>query len=140
MIKNGRSPRITSYNVCYTKLLRYYTISGSRRESDNSWRRWNKFDTNQGSIQASLLFDDGSTLDNYFGYTDASLQLPGKLNEQQFEDYLETGHAPETDGPWQYSSRDSEIFFFNSRLTKQLGRFEFKPVIFINQWESYNFV
>ena len=128
-----------SYHLSYSNDVKeklYYTISGSRRESDNSWRRWNKFDTNQGSIQASVMFDDGSTLDNYFGYTDASLQLPGKLNEQQFEDYLETGHAPETDGPWQYSSRDSEIFFFNSRLTKQLGRFEFKPVIFINQWEQ----
>lgn len=128
-----------SYHLSYSNDVKeklYYTVSGSRRQSDNSWRRWNEFYTNQGSLQASALFDDGSTLDNYFGYTDASLQLPGKLNEQQFEDYLETGCAPETDGPWQYSSRDSEIFFFNSRLTKQLGHFEFKPVIFVNMWEQ----
>jgi iron complex outermembrane recepter protein len=127
-----------SYHLSYSNDVKeklYYTVSGSRRQSDNSWRRWNEFDTNQGSVQASALFADGSTLDNYFGYTEAYLQLPGKLNEQQFEDYLETGRAPETNGPWQYSSRDSNIFFFNSRLTKQFGRFEFKPMIFFNQWE-----
>jgi len=72
-----------SYHLSYSNDVKeklYYTVSGSRRQSDNSWQRWNEFDTNQGSVQASALFDDGSTLDSYFGYTEASLQLPGKLN------------------------------------------------------------
>lgn len=112
----------------------YYTLSGSRRQTDNSWRRWNEFETTQGSAQTSYLFSGGSTLESYFSYTDASLQLPGKLDEGMFKEYLDTGRAKETEGPWQFSSRDSEIFFFNSRLNSQIGNFTFKPVIFFNKW------
>lgn len=112
----------------------YYTVSGSRRETDNDWRRWNEFETSQGSVQASLMFEDGSTLENYFGYTDASIQLPGKLDRDMFEKYLKTGEAKETEGPWQYSGRYSEIFFFHSRWTKEIGSFELLPVFFINSW------
>jgi len=114
----------------------FYTVSGSRRETDNGWRRWNEFETTQGSVQAALLFDDGSTLENYFGYTDASIQLPGKLDQDMFKEYLKTGEAKETEGPWQYSGRYSEIFFFHSRWTKQTGSFELKPVFFINSWNQ----
>lgn len=112
----------------------YYTISGSRRQSDNSWRRWNEFETTQGSLQTALVLQDDSILDTYVGYTDASIQLPGKLDEQMFDTYLETGEAKETDGPWQYSGRYSEIFFFNTKWQKQAGRFELKPMLFINTW------
>lgn len=112
----------------------YYTVSASRRETDNDWRRWNEFESTQGSVQASLMFEDGSTLENYFGYTDASIQLPGKLDQAMFEEYLKTGEANETEGPWQYSGRYSEIFFFHSRWTKHIGSFELQPVFFINSW------
>ena len=112
----------------------YYTVSGSRRKTDNDWRRWNEFDTTQGSVKASLIFEDGSTLENYFGYTDASIQLPGKLDQDMFKKYLKTGEAKETEGPWQYSGRYSEIFFFHSRWTKEIGNFELQPVFFINYW------
>ena len=127
-----------SYHLSYSSKagdILYYTISGSRRETDNDWRRWNRFKTTQGSVQASLIFDDGTTLDNYFGYTDASIQLPGKLDQTMFDNYLSTGLAPETEGAWQYSGRYSEVYFFNSKLTKEIGAFEIKPMIFINSWE-----
>ena len=112
----------------------YYTLSGSRRESDNSWRRWNEFETNQASLQGAMMFDDESTLETYFGYTSADLQLPGKLNESQFKEYENTGQALETDGPWQYSGRYSDIFFVNAKYTKELGPWEFKPVLYLNKW------
>jgi iron complex outermembrane receptor protein len=127
-----------NYNLSYSSKagdMLYYTVSGSIRETGNDWRRWNEFDTRQGSIQATLLFDDGSTLDNFFGYTDASIQLPGKLDQTMFDNYLTTGLAPETEGAWQYSGRYSEVYFFNSRLTKEIGNFEIKPMFFINSWE-----
>jgi iron complex outermembrane receptor protein len=127
-----------NYHLSYSSNvgdMLYYTVSGSRRESDNDWRRWNEFDTTQASIQASLIFDDGTTLDNYFGYTDASIQLPGKLDQTMFDNYLATGMAPETEGPWQYSGRYSDVYFFNTRLTKEIGNFEIKPMFFINSWE-----
>jgi iron complex outermembrane recepter protein len=112
----------------------YYTASVSRRQTDNDWRRWNEFETTQGSLQSALIFDDESSLESYFGYTDASIQLPGKLDRAMFEHYLRTGAARQTEGPWQYSGRYSEIFFFNSRWTKQIGDFELKPMVFINSW------
>ena len=112
----------------------YCTVSASRRQTDNHWRRWNEFRTTQGSIQTALAFDDGSALESYFGYTDASIQLPGKLDRAMFEDYLRTGEANQTEGPWQHSGRYSEIFFFNSRWSRQIGDFELKPMVFINSW------
>jgi iron complex outermembrane receptor protein len=112
----------------------YYTVSASRRQTDNHWRRWNKFETTQGTLQTALVLDDGSSLESYFGYTDASIQLPGKLDRPMFDNYLRTGKAPQTEGPWQYSGRYSEIFFFNSRWTQQIGDFEVKPMVYINSW------
>jgi len=116
----------------------FYTVSGSRRESNNSWRRWNEFRTNQFSIEPSLISSDGTTWENYFGYTKASLQLPGKLDENMFEEYKETGEAKETEGPWQFMGRYSEIFFFNSRLKKEIGNFELKPLVFLNKWTHHH--
>ncbi|WP_372682027.1 TonB-dependent receptor [Desulfosarcina sp.] len=112
----------------------YYTLSGSRRESDNSWRRWNEFETNQASLQGAMMLDDGSTVESYVGVTSADIQLPGKLNESQFATYQATGKALETDGPWQYSGRYSDIFFVNAKYTKELGPWEFKPVLYLNKW------
>jgi|GEM_PF-267835 len=115
----------------------YYTVSSSHRQSDNSWRRWNKFYTTQGTFQSSCLFDNGSALQTYFGYTKASLKLPGKLNETMFTKYMDSGKASETEGPWQFMGRYSEIYFFNSRFSKKIGSFEFKPLVYINNW-SHN--
>jgi len=116
----------------------FISLSGSRRQSDNSWRRWNKFWTNQISIQPSFIFDDGTTVENFLSYTKASLQLPGSLSEEQFEKYLRTGRARETFGPWQYSGRYSESLFFSSKLTREIGNFEIKPMIFINKWRHHH--
>ena len=112
----------------------YYTLGGSHRRSDNSWRRWNEFRTSQGSLQTAILFEDESSWESYFGYTNADLQLPGKLNQEQFERYEDTKEAKETDGPWQFSGRYSESFFLTSRFSKEVGPWEFKPMVFVNKW------
>ena len=130
-----------NYHLSYSNDLSenfYYTVSGSRRQSDNDWRRWNEFYTNQGSVQASYVFEDESTLENHISYTKASLQLPGKLNQTQFDQYLQTGEARATDGPWQHSGRYSEIFFFSSKLSKTTGFFDFEPLLFINKWTHHH--
>lgn len=112
----------------------YYTISASHRASDNSWRRWNEFETMQGTVQGAYVLNDGSVIDAYAGYTKADLQLPGKLDTTMFDAYLESGDADETEGQWQFNGRYSEIFFVNLRLSKQSGAFEFKPLIYLNTW------
>ena len=130
-----------NYHLSYSNNLDenlFFTVSGSRRESDNSWRRWNKFWTNQFSIEPSLILDDGTTWENHFSYTKASLQLPGKLDENQFEKYKETGAAKETEGPWQFMGRYSEVFFFSSRLSKEIGNFELKPLVFLTKWTQHH--
>ncbi len=116
----------------------YLVVSGSRRVSDNSWRRWNRFWTNQVSVKPSLLLDDGTTWENHISYTKASIQLPGSLSEDQFERYKETGRARETYGPWKYSGRYSEIIFLSSKLNKKIGSFDFKPMVFGNFWRHHH--
>ncbi|MFH1625300.1 MAG: TonB-dependent receptor, partial [Pseudomonadota bacterium] len=130
-----------NYHLSYSNNLRdnlFLTVSGTRRESDNSWRRWNEFWTNQFSIEPSLVFSDGTTWENHFSYTKAFLQLPGQLDEDMFERYKVTGEAKETEGPWQFMGRYSEIFFFNSRLKKEIGNFELKPLVFLNKWTHHH--
>jgi iron complex outermembrane receptor protein len=130
-----------NYQLSYSNNLSeklFFTVSGSRRESDNSWRRWNKFWTNQFSIQPSVILDDGTTWENNLSYTKASLQLPGKLDEDMFEKYKATGEATETEGPWQFMGRYSEIFFFSSKLSKEIGNFELKPIVFLNKWTHHH--
>ena len=126
-----------NYHLSYSNDMSdklFFTVSGSRRESDNSWRRWNKFWTNQFSIEPSIVSREGTTWENFLSYTKASLQLPGKLDKEMFETYKETGEAYETEGPWQFMGRYSEIFFFSSRLDKEIGSFELKPLIYVNKW------
>lgn len=123
----------TAYsNDIYEKL--YYTFSYSHRESDNTWRRRNDFNSNQGSFRGSYVFDDGSFVESSFSYTRASLQLPGSLDEDMFKKYLDSGKADESDGPWQHSGRYSEIYFTSLRYNKTIGSFDLKPMLYGNFW------
>lgn len=112
----------------------FYSASGSRRDSDNSWRRRNEFDTTQFSLSPTMVLEDGTSWATRISYSDANLQLPNSLNQQQFETYLKTGEALEDDGPWQYSGRYSDSVFVSSKLNKEIGKFELVPVLFFNHW------
>ncbi|MEN8189136.1 MAG: TonB-dependent receptor [Thermodesulfobacteriota bacterium] len=116
----------------------YYNVSGSRRESSNSWRRWNEFETNQFSLKPYVLLSDGTSWENNFSYSKADLQLPGDLDEKMFEEYKNTGKANETEGPWQYSGRYSDSYFFSTKVTKEFGSFEFIPTAYVNYWEHHH--
>lgn len=116
----------------------FYSASGSHRQSENSWRRWNKFDTNQFSLQPYLIFDDGTTLENKISYSKADLQLAGSLDEAMFKEYERTGKALETEGPWQFSGRYSESLFLSSKLTKEIGKFKLIPMLFANVWNHHH--
>jgi len=126
-----------SYSSDFGEKL-FYTVSGSRRQSDNSWRRWNEFWTNQVSFQPSYVFEDGSTLETNLSYTKASLQLPGSQDSAMYEEYRNTGKAMETEGPWQFSGRYSEVFYFSSKFTKTIGKIELKPLLYGNIWTHHH--
>lgn len=112
----------------------YYSASGSRRESDNTWRQRNEFDTTQFSLNPTMVLTDGTSWATRVSYTDANLQLPGSLNQEQFDRYLDSGEAMESDGPWQYSGRYSDTIFVSSKVSKEFGDFEFIPNLFFNHW------
>jgi iron complex outermembrane receptor protein len=122
----------------------YLGINVSRRQSDNSWRPWNKFWTNQITLQPSYMFENGDTWENYVSYTKASLQLPGSLvvdpakGIDQWSEFLRTGKVPRTAEPWKHSGRYSEIFFFSSKLTKSFGNWELVPLVYLNHWQHYH--
>ena len=112
----------------------------SYRKSSNNWREWNDFDTKQASIKYGHVFQDDSTLEMEVSYSEANLQLPQGLRKEGFEHYLQTGKSTNGDaeGPWQKSGRYSKSYFFNSHYEKEMGRWLFKPQLYLTKWEHYH--
>ncbi len=135
------------FHVAYSDALGKngaFNLNISRRESNNSWRQWNEFETTQFTMQPSFELGNGVLWENIISYTDAEIQLPGRLivnnslNVDQWQPYLHTGDVAITAEPWKNSSRDSQILFIASRLTAQLGPLLFKPQIFLNRWQHHH--
>jgi iron complex outermembrane receptor protein len=116
----------------------YYSGSASRRQSRNSWRRRNDFKTTQFGVKPYLVLEDGSIWENNFSYSKADLQLPGDLDETMFEQYKQSGEAKQSAGPWQYSGRYSDSYFYSTKITKQFGKFEFIPLAYVNYWKHHH--
>ncbi len=115
----------------------YVGVSISRRQSDNSWREWNEFDTTQASLKYGHIFEDDASVEMEFSFTDANLQLPQSLRDSGFEAYLESGKTENGDaeGPWQYSGRYSQSYYANVRYEKEFGDLTFKPQLYLTQWD-----
>ncbi|MBI5695480.1 MAG: TonB-dependent receptor [Nitrospirae bacterium] len=123
------------YNLNYGNRIggTYISASGSRRSTD-SWREWNRFSTNQGSLKVGRMFDDGTTLEAAASYTRAYFQLPGSLTKQQFDDDI----SQRTEEPWRHSVRNSEIVHASVRLDTELGRVRLKPMAYFESWSHYH--
>ena len=115
-----------------------FAFTASHRKADNDWRRHNEFESNQFSLKGGLLLSDNSELETEFSYTKAKLNLPGDMNESQFEEYKRTGKQTDNDSAFKHSARDSEIFFFNSRLNVELGALTLKPRLYYNHWTHFH--
>lgn len=122
----------------------FYNVNFSRRQSTNDWREWNEFDTTQFTLQPSWILGNGWVWENFISYTDADLQLPGRLivsprsNIDQWSPYMETGEVERTAEPWKHNSRNSEILFFGSKLVKRFGKVQFMPVLYLNSWKHFH--
>jgi len=122
----------------------FFNVNFSRRQSTNDWREWNEFDTTQFTLQPSWILGNGWVWENFISYTDANLQLPGRLivnsgyGVDQWTPYLETGDVERTAEPWKHSSRNSEILFFGSKLVKRFGKVQFMPVLYLNSWQHFH--
>jgi len=122
----------------------FFNANFSRRQSTNGWREWNEFETTQFTLQPSWILGDGWVWENFISYTDANLQLPGRLivnsgyGVDQWTPYLETGDVERTAEPWKHNSRNSEILFFGSKLVKRFGKVQFMPLLYLNSWQHFH--
>ncbi|MBT3015815.1 MAG: TonB-dependent receptor [Candidatus Thiodiazotropha sp. (ex Clathrolucina costata)] len=116
-----------------------YSLTASYRKSDNDWREWNEFESKQLAFKHGYLLDNGATLESELSYHEADLQIPGSMDEYEFESYLESGEQKDTtSSPWQHSGRYSTIWFFNSRYEQEMGDLTLKPRIYANRWDHYH--
>ncbi|MCJ7765194.1 MAG: TonB-dependent receptor [Thiovulaceae bacterium] len=118
----------------------YVGVSVSRRQTDNDWREWNKFDTTQAGLKYGHIFEDDATLEMEFSFSDANLQLPQSLKQSGFDGYLESGDTTNGDaeGAWQKSGRYSQSYFFNMRYEKEFGDLTFKPQVYLTKWDHFH--
>ncbi len=115
-----------------------FSLTASYRKSDNDWREWNEFESSQVSFKHGLLLDNGGTLESELSYHKADLQIPGTMDETDFESYLDSGEQKDTSSQWQHSGRYSTIWFFNSRYEQEIGDLTLKPRIYANRWDHYH--
>ncbi|MET0071802.1 MAG: TonB-dependent receptor [Candidatus Thiodiazotropha sp.] len=116
-----------------------FSLTASYRRTDNDWRDWNEFESKQLAFKHGYLLDNGATLESELSYHEADLQLPGSMDESEFERYLDSGEQKDTtSSPWQHSGRYSTIWFFNSRYEQEMGDLTIKPRIYANRWDHYH--
>ena len=124
--------------------IHFFNVNFSRRQSTNDWREWNEFETTQFTLQPSWILGNGWVWENFISYTEANLQLPGRLivnpgyRIDQWTPYLETGDVERTAEPWKHNSRNSEILFFGAKLVKRFGKVQFKPLLYVNSWQHFH--
>jgi iron complex outermembrane receptor protein len=115
-----------------------FAFTASHRQSDNDWRRNNDFESNQFSFKTGFLPSENSELETEFSYTRAQLNLPGDMSEAQFQEYKRTGKQTDNNSAFKHNARNSEIFFFNSRLNVELGDLTLKPRVYYNHWSHFH--
>lgn len=115
------------------------SLTASYRKSDNDWRDWNEFESKQLAFKHGFLLENGGTLESELSYHEADVQLPGSMDDAEFERYLDSGEQKDTSStPWQHSGRYSTIWFFNSRYEQEIENLTLKPRIYANQWDHYH--
>ncbi|MDX1811388.1 MAG: TonB-dependent receptor plug domain-containing protein, partial [Gammaproteobacteria bacterium] len=83
-------------------------LTYSHRSNENDWRYWNEFSSNQVSIKHGILIGSDSTLETELSYTKSNLNLPGSINEAQFETFKDTGEVTDNNSAFKHSARNSE--------------------------------
>lgn len=110
----------------------------SKRSVDNDWRDNNEFDSTQASIKYGHIFEDDSTVETEFSYTESNMNIPASMNAAEFEAFKDTGKQYDTSYQWQHSARDSKIFSINAKYEKEVGNIIYKPRVYFNSWEHFH--
>ena len=124
-----------SYNGIYGTHFGNTSISasGSRRSTD-SWREWNAFSTNQGSLKVGHLFSDNAFVEANISLTKADLQLPGTLTKSQFKDDI----SQLTSEQWRNMGRYSDILYTSLKAEVEIGNIKLKPLAYFQKWNHYH--
>lgn len=110
-----------------------YLLGGTRRSTD-SWRDGNEFETNQFNGRLSWMLSDVSDLELSLSYTEADLELPGKLTKEQFD-----ADPTQRTSEWVNMGRDSEVERVGLSWRRELqGGKEFKAQLYAQQWDHYH--
>ncbi|HEY9128319.1 MAG TPA: TonB-dependent receptor [Sulfurovum sp.] len=116
----------------------FASLTFSKRAIENDWREHNEFDATQLSLKHGHIFEDESTLETEFSYTESNMNIPATMNAEEFETFKQTGEQGYTDYQWQNSARDSKIFAINTKYEKEFGDFLFKPRFYFNTWDHFH--
>lgn len=116
----------------------FASLTFSKRAIDNDWRDNNEFDSTQASLKHGHIFEDESTLETEFSYTESNMNIPTSMTAEEFEIFKETGEQHDTSSQWQHSARDSKIFAINSKYEKEIGNVLFKPRFYFNTWDHFH--
>ena len=111
----------------------FFSVNGTHKETDN-WREWNEFSSTQGSLKAGRLLANGGVLSGMVSYTEADIQLPGGLTKEEYDE----DPSQLSSEPFRHKGRYSEIVSSNLRLEKELGRWTFKPLVYLQDWEHFH--
>ena len=114
-------------------------LTFSHRELDNDWRRdWGEFDTTQLSFKHGMFFGDDNVWESEISYTDANMQLPGAMNDAQYNEFKRTGKQSGNENAWKHSGRYSDVWFINTRMEMPFESFTFKPKFYYNTYSQYH--
>lgn len=116
----------------------FMSFSFSSRKNDNTWREHNEFDSTQGSLKYGHIFDDESTFESEFAYTESNVNLPASMTLEEFKEFKASGTQEDTSSQWQNSARDSKILSLNVKYEKEVGNFTYKPRFYYNKWEHFH--
>jgi iron complex outermembrane receptor protein len=111
----------------------YYFVSAGHRSSD-SWREHNEFSTNQLNGKFDFLIDESSSINLLASYSEAFLQLPGSLTEEEFED-----DPNQVSSTWPNAARDSKTHRYTLEYEKEFnGGYQLKTQFYAQYWEHYH--
>ena len=113
-------------------------VTVSRRAVDNSWRPRNSFESTQGSVKHGHMFENGGTLESEMSFSEVNMDLPGSMSQAQYEEFRRTGKQNGNSDAFDFSGRDSNSYFFNSKYELQDGDITYKPRIYATKWSHYH--
>lgn len=113
----------------------FYYIDYTRQQSD-SFREWNKYSSDRVSFKTGYILNETSSLESFFNYSKADLQLPGAVTKEQFE---RNPYVQYPENNWIRSGRYSEIYFMNIKCTGNVSdSFSIKPIFYVQKWSHYH--